>query len=161
MSKNNDTIYLDQYRKSKAIVTHRGSVGAMILAAFLILIEAAVLFSKPAISLSGNVYYVGQGVAAFAILVGALFWGVAEMFTPSGKGFWSLAGRFTISFIFGAILGGIVGSVSHFGRLVLIPAYDGNGLAIFMALGYLFLFGSIVATAAWMHSRTFRASGVK
>lgn len=148
-----------EYRKSKRILTKRGSVGATILAAFLVLIEAATLFSKPAIVLSGHVYYVSQGIAAFAILVGAMFWAVAEMFTPAGKGFWSLVGRFGFAFILGAILGGIMGSVSHFGRLVLIPASLGNGLAIFLLFGYLFLFASIAVTAAWMHGRSFLKGG--
>lgn len=135
----------------KKPVSRRMSVGAMILASFLVLIELAVLFSKPEIVFSGHVYYVSQGIAAFAILTGSLFWALAEMFTRAGRGFWTLTARFGFAFIVGALFGGIIGAVSNFGRLVLIPASQGNGAAIFMLLGYLWIFGVITYSAAWLH----------
>lgn len=144
MSANNGYVY-------KKPVTRRMSVGAMILASFLVLIELAVLFSKPEIVFSGHVYYVSQGIAAFAILTGSLFWALAEMFTRAGRGFWTLTARFGFAFIVGVLFGGIIGAVSNFGRLVLVPASQGNGAAIFMLLGYLWTFGVITYSAAWLH----------
>jgi hypothetical protein len=135
------------YRK----VSRRMSVGAAILATFLILIEMAVLFAKPAVSFDGSTYYVGQGIAAFAILMGGLFWAITEMFTRAGRGFWTLVARFGFSFLIGAIFGGIIGALVHFGRLVIIPASAGNALAGFLLFAYLFLFGCIVTTAAYLH----------
>lgn len=135
----------------KKPVTRRMSVGAMVLASFLVLIELAVLFSKPEVVFSGHIYYVSQGIAAFAILTGALFWALAEMFTRAGRGFWTLTARFGFAFIVGALFGGIIGAVSNFGRLVLIPASQGNMAAIFMLLGYLWVFGVIAYSAAWLH----------
>lgn len=132
-------------------ISRRMSTGALILSSFLVLIELAILFSRPSVVFSGHVYYISQGIAAFAMLTGALFWAIAEMFTRAGRGFWTLTARFGFSFIIGAIFGGIIGALSNFGRLVLIPASQGNGAAIFMLLGYLWIFAVIVYSAAWLH----------
>ena len=132
-------------------ISRRMSTGAVILASFLVLIEIAVLFSKPSVVFSGHVYYISQGIAAFAILTGALFWAIAGMFTKAGRGFWTLTARFGFAFIVGALFGGIIGALSNFGRLVLIPASQGNGAAIFMLLGYVWVFAVIVYSAAWLH----------
>ncbi|AKA48530.1 hypothetical protein IX51_04795 [uncultured archaeon] len=137
------------------------SVGATILASFLVLIELALLFSRPSFGFAGHTYYVSQGVAAFAMLIGALFWAIAEMFTPAGRTFWALASRFIVAFLIGGIFGGIVGSVSDFGQLVLVPASNGNGLAIFMLLGYLWVFIVLVYSGAWMHAKNFVKRGGK
>ena len=133
------------------LITHRMSVGAAVLAFFLTVIEMAILFAHPMVSFSGTTYYIGQGIAAFAMLMGGLFWAIVEMFTPAGRGFWSLTARFGFSFIMGALFGGVIGALTHFGRLVIVPASSGNSLAIFLLFAYLFLFGSIVSTAAYLH----------
>ena len=146
------------YRK---FPTRRFSVGATIVAAFLFLIELTLLFSKPSIGIAGHTIFVSQGMAAFAVLIGALFWAIAEMFTPAGQSIWDLAMRFGFSFVLGAIFGGFLGYTSNFGELVLIPAYNGNPLALFMIAGYLWVFLVLVLGASWMHSRNFIKRGGK
>lgn len=141
--------YEKEYRKAR--VSRRTSTGAAVLAGLLIISEMAILFSKPAIGLAGHVYYISQGIAAFALLGGGLFWALTEMFTKAGHSTIGLILRFAVSFIIGALIGGVFGAVSNFGRLVLVPVEAGNPLAIFMAIGYLFLFACIAATAAYLH----------
>ena len=133
------------------LITHRMSMGAVVLATFLVIIEMAILFAHPVVSFSGTTYYKGKGIAAFAMLMGGLFWAITEMFTPAGKGFWSLTARFGFSFIIGALFGGVIGALTHFGRPVIVPPSSGNSLAVFLLFAYLFLFGSIVSTAAYLH----------
>lgn len=140
------------YRKFPA---RRTSVGALVLAGFLTLIEATLLFSKPSVGIAGHTIYIGQGMGAFAVLTGSLFWAIAEMFTKAGRGFWTLVSRFGFSFVIGTILGGFLGYVGDFGQLVLVPAYNGNPLALFMLFGYLWVFVVLVLGASWMHGRNF------
>lgn len=144
------------YRK---IPDRRFSVGATVFASALVLVMLALLFSKPSFGFSGHVYYISQGIGVFALFVGGLFWAIAEMFTKAGRGFWTLFSRFLVAIIFGGIIGGIAGAASNFGELVLVPVSNGNPLAVFMALGYLFVFGVLVYSASWMHSRNFLKRG--
>lgn len=144
------------YRK---IPDRRFSVGATVFASALVLVELALLFSKPSFGFAGHIYYVSQGVGAFALFVGGLFWAVMEMFTPGGRGFWTLFSRFLVAIIFGGIIGGIAGAASNFGELVLVPVSNGNPLAIFMTAGYLFVFAVLVYSASWMHVRNFLKRG--
>ena len=135
------------------------SVGALAFGSALIIVMSALLFSKPSFGFSGHVYYISQGIGAFALFVGGLFWAITEMFTPAGRGFWTLFSRFLVAIIFGGIIGGIAGSASNFGELVIVPVSNGNPLAIFMTAGYLFVFAVLVYSAAWMHSRNFMKRG--
>lgn len=144
------------YRK---IPGKRMSVGTVIFASILLLVELALLFSKPSFSFAGHTYYISQGIGTFALFVGGLFWAIAEMFTPAGRGFWTLFSRFLVAILFGGIIGGIAGAASNFGELVLVPVSNGNPLAIFMAVGYIWVFAVLVYSASWMHVRNFLKRG--
>lgn len=152
MSESNQMLY-------KRVISRRMSVGSVLLASILVVVELALLFSKPSFGFAGHVYYISQGIGAFAMLIGGLFWAIAEMFTPAGRTFWTLLSRFLVAFIFGSILGGIAGAASNFGELVLVPISNGNVLAIFMGLGYLWVFAVLVYSAAWMHAKNFVKRG--
>ena len=139
----------------KKVITKRMSVGSILLASILVLFELALIFSKPSFGFAGHTFYVSQGIGAFAMLIGGLFWAIAEMFTKAGRSFWTLFSRFFAAFLFGGIIGGIAGAASNFGELLLVPISNGNMLAIFMGAGYLWVFAVLVYSAAWMHSKNF------
>ena len=97
----------------KKVITKRMSVGSILLASILVLFELALIFSKPSFGFAGHTFYVSQGIGAFAMLIGGLFWAIAEMFTKAGRSFWTLFSRFFAAFLFGGIIGGIAGAASN------------------------------------------------
>jgi hypothetical protein len=147
-----------QYRLAQS----RWDVTAVIFAVTVTMFELMVLFAKPTISLFGKTEVVTQGIAAFGLLTGAMFWAMIELITPAGKGgtfHTDLLMRFFGSFIAGFFIGGFLADYFAWGQYLIVPMYAHNWLALYNVLGILFVFMVLVSDAAWAHNKTFIRKG--
>ena len=133
----------------------RWDVWAVVLAVLATFLELGVTLVKPTISFDGKIISVTNGLLGVGLLFGALIWALVVMFTPPGNGKFSLILRFFGSFVLGMFLGVIVAYVFGFGQYLLIPAYFRNPFAIYMLVGFLFVFMVIVFDAAWLHNKAY------
>lgn len=135
-----------------------GSVIVALLGTILIMVT---FLSHPHIEVLHHQIIFTQGIVASALIMGATFWLLIELFTPPGTTIIDLLARIVPAFVIGGLLGGFLGYEYHFGSYVLQPALSGNPNAL------LFLFSSMVAAlaiiwnAAWSHSHGFRGQGGK
>ncbi len=143
-----------QYRLARS----RWDVMSVIFAVIVTMFELMMLFAKPTISLFGKTEVVTQGVAAFGLLTGAMFWAMVELITPAGKGgklHTDLLMRFFGSFIAGFFIGGFLADYFAWGQYLIVPMYAHNWLALYNVLGILFVFIVLISDAAWAHNKTF------
>ena len=136
-------------------IGRRWSIGAVTFATIIFLTELGLMLSPPSFNIANHLVYVGNGVAVAAILTGALFWALAELFTDVGHSIWDLIARFGISMIVGFFVGGFMGYISNFGSFVLVPFKAGNFFAYAFVFAVLFVFVVIAYSAAYAHTRWF------
>ncbi len=130
-----------------------GAVVVAIIASFAWIVT---MFSKPSFVVIGHTVVVTQGIMAGAILLGAAFWLVIEVFTPPGESHGALLLRSGAGFVVGGFIGGLFAYVFNFGAYLINPAISaGNGAAIFELAGVIFLGFVLIWNAAWSHSSRF------
>ena len=124
-------------------------IGAAIVA----LIGSALLFisllSKPSFDVVHQHVVLTQGIVAPAIIMGSVVWAIIEFFTPPSTGIKDLLIRIIPAFIIGALVGGTLGYMYHFGQYVIRPAMSGNIDALWFLVGILVAALAITWNAAW------------
>ena len=137
--------------------THRSDwqIGPIFIAVFAFLAMVATVLINPVVSFDHHRVTVNAGVTFMALLAGALFWGVIEVFTPAGKGILDTIWRPALGFGAGLLVGGFMGYYYGIGELLMIPASHGNPGALFELAMAFILFTVFIFDAAWAHSRNF------
>lgn len=130
-------------------------IGPVLIAVFAFLAMVATVLVNPAVSFEHHRVTVTAGVTFMALLSGALFWGVIEVFTPAGKGIVDTIWRPALGFGSGLLVGGFIGYYYGVGELLMIPAFNGNPGALFDVAMAFILFTVFIFDAAWAHSRNF------
>ena len=130
-----------------------GAVIVALIGTFLLLVS---LLSKPEFVILHHTVILTQGIVAPAIVMGAIVWAIVEYFTPPGHTIEDLLVRIIPAFIIGALLGGIIGYLFNFGKLVIQPAFNGNIDALFFLITILIASLAVTWNAAWAHKKGFR-----
>jgi hypothetical protein len=153
--------------KTKRIASkkHLSHDWATIIAGLLLFFFMAIAFlSRPDLAKVHGSFIVSQGVLIPAAVMSAVFWALIELFTPPGKTFMQLVDRYIPALVIGLIVGGGLGYLFDFGKLVIVPAYNGNMDAVFF-LAAAFIAGTAVMwDAVWEHNKGFlgqRGKGYK
>ena len=124
-------------------------IGAAIVA----LIGSALLFisllSRPSFSIIHQHVVLTQGIVAPAVIMGSVVWAIIEFFTPPSTGIKDLLIRIIPAFIIGALVGGTLGYMYHFGQYVIRPAMSGNIDALWFLIGILVAALAVTWNAAW------------
>ena len=143
-------------RSKKRWYNPNWDIGAVIVAligTFLLLVS---FLSKPEFVILHHTVILTQGIVAPAIVMGAIVWAIVEYFTPPGHTIEDLLVRIIPAFIIGALLGGIIGYLFNFGKLVIQPAFNGNIDALFFLITILIASLAVTWNAAWAHKKGFR-----
>jgi len=135
--------------------SNRWTIGPVLIAIFAFIAMSATVLVNPVVSFEHHRITVTAGVTFMALLIGALFWGVIEVFTPAGKGIIDTIWRPALGFGAGLLVGGFMGYYYGFGELVMVPAFNGDPGALFELAMAFVLFTVFIFDAAWAHSMDF------
>ena len=128
-------------------------LSSLLIAGLVSILLVVLMFSNPAYLVVDHIAIDQQGVYVPALIFGAILWGIIELFSkPTGSHLRAIINAF-FGFLFGLIIGGLLGYVLNFWGYVLIPAYYGNVGAILFLLGLLFGAIVILFDASWFHTK--------
>ena len=106
-------------------------VGAIVVAVIAIMTMLVVYLVPPQLTIFNHRLVVTQGIIVPGLLVGALLWGIIEIYTSRGKGKVDVILRPLLGFIIGVLLGGYLGYEFNFGQYIIVPAFHLNLYALY------------------------------
>ncbi|MHB1440005.1 MAG: hypothetical protein ACYCSO_05115 [Cuniculiplasma sp.] len=130
-----------------------GAIFVALIGTFLLLVSG---FSRPQDDILGHTVVLTQGLVLPAVVLGAIVWGLVELFTPPARNITDLLIRIIPAFIAGAFLGGLLGYLLNFGGYVLNPAFNGNIPDLFFLVSAIIAGLAITWNAAWADTHGFR-----
>lgn len=136
-------------------------IWASIFGAVIIFIGLAFFFAQPTVSVFGKNVAISHAMIILGTLIGAMIWMLVEMVTKPRQRFWDLLFRFFGSFIVGFFIGMFFAYYLMWGQYVLIPASNGNWLALAELILTFLFFVALVINAVYTHNKTFNKNHLK
>ncbi len=128
-------------------------VGAIVVAVIAIMTMLVVYLVPPQLTIFNHRLVVTQGIIVPGLLVGALLWGVIEIYTSRGKGKVDVILRPLLGFIIGVLLGGYLGYKFNFGQYIIVPAFHLNLYALYEFVAIFIAYVMFIIEAAWWHNK--------
>ena len=131
-------------------------IWAIVFGIFDILFGLAFFFAAPTVSVFGKNVAVSHGMIVMAVIVGSIVWMLVEMLTMPKSHWYDILVRFFISYFVGFFVGAFLAYYMDWGQYVLIPALNGNVLALAELLATFAFFIAVTINAIYLHNKTFR-----
>ena len=128
-------------------------VGAIVVAVIAIMTMLVVYLVPPQLTIFNHRLVVTQGIIVPGLLVGALLWGIIEIYTSRGKGKVDVILRPLLGFIIGVLLGGYLGYKFNFGQYIIVPAFHLNLYALYEFVAIFIAYVMFIIEAAWWHNK--------
>jgi hypothetical protein len=128
-------------------------VGAIVVAVIAIMTMLVVYLVPPQLTIFNHRLVVTQGIIVPGLLVGALLWGIIEIYTSRGKGKVDVILRPLLGFIIGVLLGGYLGYEFNFGQYIIVPAFHLNLYALYEFVAIFIAYVMFIIEAAWWHNK--------
>ena len=128
-------------------------VGAIVVAVIAIMTMLVVYLVPPQLTIFNHRLVVTQGIIVPGLLVGALLWGIIEIYTSRGKGKVDVILRPLLGFIIGVLLGGYLGYELNFGQYIIVPAFHLNLYALYEFVAIFIAYVMFIIEAAWWHNK--------
>ena len=128
-------------------------VGALVVAVIAITTMLVVYLVPPQLTIFNHRLVVTQGIIVPGLLVGALLWGIIEIYTSLGKGKIDVILRPLLGFFIGAFIGGYLGYEFNFGQYIIVPAFHLNLYALYEFVAIFIAYVMFIIEAAWWHNK--------
>ncbi len=128
-------------------------VGALVVAVIAITTMLVVYLVPPQLTIFNHRLVVTQGIIVPGLLVGALLWGIIEIYTSRGKGKIDVILRPLLGFFIGAFIGGYLGYEFNFGQYIIVPAFHLNLYALYEFVAIFIAYVMFIIEAAWWHNK--------
>ena len=128
-------------------------VGAIVVAVIAIMTMLVVYLVPPQLTIFNHRLVVTKGIIVPGLLVGALLWGIIEIYTSRGKGKVDVILRPLLGFIIGVLLGGYLGYEFNFGQYIIVPAFHLNLYALYEFVAIFIAYVMFIIEAAWWHNK--------
>ena len=136
-------------------------VGAIVVAVIAIMTMLVVYLVPPQLTIFNHRLVVTQGIIVPGLLVGALLWGIIEIYTSRGKGKVDVILRPLLGFIIGVLLGGYLGYEFNFGQYIIVPAFHLNLYALYEFVAIFIAYVMFIIEAAWWHNKVVSSRKMK